>query len=39
MAVVAPIGAVMGMDIATPGIMKRIPRPAVDPGSWTGVLG
>ena len=27
MAVVAPIGAVMGMDIATPGIMQRMPRP------------
>jgi Ca2+-transporting ATPase len=27
MAVVAPIGAVMGMDIATPGIMRRKPRP------------
>ena len=27
MAVVAPIGAVMGLDIATPGIMRRKPRP------------
>jgi len=27
MAVVAPIGAVMGLDIATPGIMGRKPRP------------
>lgn len=27
MAVVAPIGAVMGLDLATPGIMARAPRP------------
>ena len=27
MAVVAPIGAVMGLDLATPGIMGRAPRP------------
>ena len=27
MAVVAPIGAVMGLDLATPGIMRRRPRP------------
>ncbi len=27
MAVVAPIGAVMGLDIASPGIMARKPRP------------
>ena len=27
MAVVAPIGAVMGLDIANPGIMRRRPRP------------
>jgi Ca2+-transporting ATPase len=27
MAVVAPIGAVMGLDVATPGIMRRKPRP------------
>ncbi len=31
MAVVAPIGAVMGMDIATPGIMQRRPRPFDQP--------
>ena len=28
MAVVAPIGAVMGLDLATPGIMRRAPRPS-----------
>ena len=27
MAVVAPLGAVMGLDIASPGIMRRKPRP------------
>ena len=27
MAVVAPLGAVMGLDIANPGIMRRRPRP------------
>ncbi|MGV1010266.1 MAG: cation-translocating P-type ATPase [Dermatophilaceae bacterium] len=27
MAIVAPIGAVMGLDVATPGIMSRAPRP------------
>ena len=27
MAVVAPLGAVMGLDIANPGIMRRKPRP------------
>jgi Ca2+-transporting ATPase len=27
MAVVAPIGAVMGLDVANPGIMRRKPRP------------
>ena len=27
MAIVAPIGAVMGLDLASPGIMKRRPRP------------
>jgi Ca2+-transporting ATPase len=27
MAVVAPIGAVMGLDVASPGIMSRRPRP------------
>ena len=27
MAIVAPIGAVMGLDLATPGIMDRKPRP------------
>ena len=27
MAVVAPIGAVMGLDVGTPGIMRRKPRP------------
>jgi Ca2+-transporting ATPase len=27
MAVVAPIGAVMGLDVANPGIMSRRPRP------------
>ena len=31
MAVVAPIGAVMGLDIATPGIMGRAPRPFDQP--------
>ena len=31
MAIVAPIGAVMGMDIATPGIMERKPRPFDQP--------
>ena len=31
MAVVAPIGAVMGLDIATPGIMERKPRPFNQP--------
>jgi Ca2+-transporting ATPase len=28
MAVVAPIGGVMGLDMATPGIMRRAPRPS-----------
>jgi Ca2+-transporting ATPase len=27
MAVVAPLGAVMGLDVASPGIMRRRPRP------------
>ena len=31
MAIVAPIGAVMGLDIATPGIMARKPRPFNQP--------
>jgi len=31
MAVVAPIGAVMGLDTATPGIMRRAPRPFDQP--------
>jgi Ca2+-transporting ATPase len=31
MAVVAPIGAVMGLDLATPGIMRRKPRPFDQP--------
>jgi Ca2+-transporting ATPase len=31
MAVVAPIGAVMGLDVATPGIMRRPPRPFDQP--------
>jgi Ca2+-transporting ATPase len=31
MAVVAPIGAVMGLDVATPGIMDRKPRPFDQP--------
>jgi len=31
MAVVAPIGAVMGLDLATPGIMDRKPRPFNQP--------
>jgi Ca2+-transporting ATPase len=31
MAVVAPIGAVMGLDAATPGIMERAPRPFNQP--------
>ena len=31
MAVVAPIGAVMGLDLATPGIMDRTPRPFNQP--------
>ena len=31
MAVVAPIGAVMGLDVATPGIMRRAPRPFNEP--------
>ncbi|KRF37045.1 cation-translocating P-type ATPase [Nocardioides sp. Soil805] len=31
MAVVAPIGAVMGLDVATPGIMRRAPRPFDQP--------
>ncbi|MCG2624325.1 HAD-IC family P-type ATPase [Arthrobacter sp. I2-34] len=31
MAVVAPIGAVMGLDLATPGIMERKPRPFNQP--------
>jgi Ca2+-transporting ATPase len=31
MAVVAPIGAVMGLDVATPGIMSRAPRPFDEP--------
>ena len=31
MAVVAPIGGVMGLDIATPGIMERKPRPFDQP--------
>ena len=31
MAVVAPIGAVMGLDLATPGIMNRKPRPFNQP--------
>ena len=31
MAVVAPIGAVMGLDAATPGIMDRAPRPFNQP--------
>ena len=33
MAVVAPIGAVMGLDLATPGIMGRKPRPFNQPSS------
>ncbi len=31
LAVVAPIGAVMGLDLATPGIMDRKPRPFNQP--------
>jgi len=31
MAVVAPIGAVMGLDVGTPGIMRRQPRPFHQP--------
>jgi Ca2+-transporting ATPase len=31
MAVVAPIGAVMGLDVGTPGIMRRKPRPFHQP--------
>ena len=31
MAIVAPIGAVMGLDTATPGIMQRPPRPFDQP--------
>jgi Ca2+-transporting ATPase len=31
MAIVAPIGAVMGLDLATPGIMDRRPRPFNQP--------
>ena len=31
MAIVAPIGAVMGLDLATPGIMDRKPRPFNQP--------
>jgi Ca2+-transporting ATPase len=31
MAVVAPIGAVMGLDVGTPGIMQRKPRPFHQP--------
>ena len=31
MAIVAPIGAVMGLDLATPGIMNRKPRPFNQP--------
>jgi Ca2+-transporting ATPase len=31
LAVVAPIGAVMGLDLSTPGIMDRPPRPARQP--------
>lgn len=31
MAVVAPIGAVMGLDLSTPGIMDRKPRPFNQP--------
>ena len=31
MAVVAPIGAVMGLDVASPGIMRRGPRPFDQP--------
>ena len=31
LAIVAPIGAVMGLDLATPGIMDRKPRPFNQP--------
>ncbi|WP_374969792.1 cation-translocating P-type ATPase [Terrabacter sp. BE26] len=31
MAVVAPLGAVMGLDVASPGIMRRPPRPFDQP--------
>ncbi|GAA2036746.1 cation-transporting P-type ATPase [Terrabacter terrae] len=31
MAVVAPLGAVMGLDVANPGIMRRSPRPFDQP--------
>ncbi len=31
MAIVAPIGAVLGLDVASPGIMKRKPRPSGEP--------
>ena len=31
MAVVAPLGAVMGLDVANPGIMRRAPRPFDQP--------
>jgi Ca2+-transporting ATPase len=31
MAIVAPIGAVMGLDVGTPGIMRRRPRPFDQP--------
>ena len=31
MAIVAPIGAVMGLDVGTPGIMRRKPRPFNEP--------
>ncbi|WP_241975752.1 MULTISPECIES: HAD-IC family P-type ATPase [unclassified Cryobacterium] len=31
MAIVAPIGAVMGLDLSTPGIMDRRPRPFNEP--------
>ncbi|MEW1955892.1 HAD-IC family P-type ATPase [Terrabacter sp. NPDC080008] len=31
MAVVAPLGAVMGLDVANPGIMHRPPRPSDEP--------
>lgn len=31
MAVVAPLGAVMGLDVANPGIMRRPPRPFDQP--------